>query len=581
MTFHLQLVGLDKPDGDGEQAAAFAARLGRVVEALRRPVVPRFDVLCVSGAFARPKGIFPVPEEQKIPHQGDMIFAVESLQKQLTEKPGELYHHLSSDVGILGRAASTAVIGDWAYRNVGATLPGVVRRCVASGAIEIGAEKATLPIHVVRMSRPSVNIAVRQAQLMSLISLVKERWDGAMLTPVVVGDFGFDAEQTSLWDMMLTDFDEVGNAYGAGGTEHIWLGRESSFRGATGTLGIEKIQRFHHFNDGGSQLTCHPAVDVEAYAKTFRPKRTFSASPRARSRGAPTLAGTAKGLYMAWSARQTSGQVTLARTENGVAWDGPHASPGHTNVGPALASFGDRMFLAWTEPDKTLWMSSTPDGAFDFDAKIKITGATTEDGPALVAFRDRLLLFWTDKQSDSVHVSESSDGKQWSAPRKLPFYSEHAPGAAVFRDRVYLAWTEKDDPNYVSMVASPDGTSWNAPKTTLGSRPRARSAKGPTLLSSGDRLFLAWIGPRQPNGYAWFSGMYMHLLDDYYRDYLQQFLHWTSTSNGVDWAMTRTLDERSEHPPALAHWDGRIQVAWTGVDADNCVNIKVSEQPII
>ena len=62
MAFHLQLVGLDKPDGDGEQPSAFAARLARVVEALGRPVVPRFDVLCVTGAFARPKGLFPVPD---------------------------------------------------------------------------------------------------------------------------------------------------------------------------------------------------------------------------------------------------------------------------------------------------------------------------------------------------------------------------------------------------------------------------------------------------------------------------------------------------------------------------------------
>ena len=58
-------------------------------------------------------------------------------------------------------------------------------------------------------------------------------------------------------------------------------------------------------------------------------------------------------------------------------------------------------------------------------------------------------------------------------------------------------------------------------------------------------------------------------------------MQWTSTPDGYTWSVERTLDERSEHAPAMAALGDRIFVAWTGVDGDNLVNVKVSEQGAI
>lgn len=581
MSIDLLFVSLDKPDADREEERSFIERLHRVADRLKKG--PRFDFLGVSGAFTKQTGFFPMREEQPIQCEaaGKRVFAVECLAKHLGTD-AELYHHLSSDVGILGRAGSAEVVGEWAYKNIGPLLPGVLRRCAVSGRLKLAGGGHVLPLYVARISPAQVNIAVRQAQVMGLIAMVKEAWKEGDLAPIVLGDFGFDRESGgSLWEMMRTDFDEVTSAFGAGGTEHVWVGKESSFREAAGVASVTGVKRLPHLNDGGAQLTSHPGIHVTAEVRAWRLKRVFSASPRARSRGAPGLAATEKALHMAWGARQTSGQVTLARTTNGVAWDGPRAIEGHTNLGPALASLEGALYCAWTEPDKRLCVAVSRDEGETFGHPNVVLDAKTADGPALLAYGGKLRLFFSDAASGQIAVSESVNGADWSVPKTLPMKSDHAPALAAFAGKLFLAWTEKDETSSVSIVASPDGESWDAPKTSFATHPRRHSAKGPALLASGGRLTLGWIGPREANGYAWFSGLYANLLDDYYRDYFRSFVQWTSTPDGYTWSVERTLDERSEHAPAMAALGDRIFVAWTGVDGDNLVNVKVSEQGAI
>ena len=575
-------VSLDKPDADREDEASFAERQHRVAERLKKG--PRFDFLGVSGAFTKQSGFFPLREERLMACQaagGKRVFSMECLARHLGSE-AELYHHLSSDVGIIGRTASAEVTGEWAYKNIGPLLPGVLRRCAVSGRLKLADGGHILPLYTAHISGPQANIAVRQTQVMGLIAMVKESWKEGDLVPIVLGDFGFDRESSgSLWDMMRTDFDEVTSAFGAGGTEHVWVGKESSFRNAAGVACVTSVTRLPHLNDGGAQLTSHSGIHVTAEVRAWRLKRVFSASPRARSRGAPALASAGGSLHMAWSARQTSGQVTLARTTNGVAWDGPRGIDGHTNVGPALVGLGDTLFCAWTEPDKRLCVATSTDGGETFGSPNPVLDAKSADGPALVARGGKVYLYFADAASGNLAVTESANGTEWSVPTALPMKSDHTPALAEFAGKLFLAWTEKDETSSVSIVASPDGRDWSAPKTSFATHPRRHSAKGPALLAHAGRLTLGWIGPREANGYAWFSGLYANLLDDYYRDYFSSFVQWTSSPDGYSWSVERTLDERSEHAVVLAALGDRVFVAWTGVDGDNLVNVKVSEQPAI
>jgi hypothetical protein len=581
MTVHVQLVSFDRPQAEKEDAAAFAARLDRVAGLLRKVSAPSFDLLGVTSAYAPVSGLFPLPEEKPIPAAGGSLFAVEALARQLENKQNELFHFYSSEQGILGRAGRVEVVGEWMYRNIGPYLPGALRRCAVGGRLRLLESDAILPFFVVHISPKSASAALRQAQVMGLIAMAKETWTAGDLTPIVVGDFGFDRESGTLWQMMCTDFDEVTIPMGQGGTEHVWVGRESAFRGAKGTLAVTKVTRLPQLNDGGASLTSHAGVAIEAEVRTWRSKRTFNASPRARSRGGPALVATPRSMHLAWSARPTSGQVQTSRTTDGIAWTEPAAVDGHTNVAPALCAIGDRLLVAWTEPDGRVAFATSKDDGASFGGKSVLEGATSADGPALLSDGGVVRLCYSDRKTGRLVMFRSEDGVTFGARAELPFSSQHAPALARFRGQVWLAWTEEDKTSSVSIATSPDGARWDASKTSFATHPRRHSAKGPSLLAHGDRLTLAWIGSREANGYAWFAGMYPHLLDDYYRDSFRSFVQWTSTADGQVWSLERALDERSEHTPAIADFGERIYVAWTGIDSANLVNVKIAGESII
>jgi len=581
MPLHIQFVSLDHPAAETEDATGFAKRLARVTDVLRKASGPRFDLLGVTSAFAPVSGMFPLPNEKPIPADGGAVLAVEGLAKGLSERPNELFHFLSSEQGILGRAGRVAIEGEWMYRNVGPYLPGVVRRCAVGGRLRLAESDAVLPFFVVRISPKTTNAALRQSQVMGLIAMAKETWTAGDLTPLVVGHFGFDRESRTLWEMMSTDFDEVTVAHGKGGTEHVWVGKENAFRGARGTLAVSRVTRMPQLNDGGASLTSHDGIAIEADVLTWKSKRSLNASPRARSRGGPALGATATAMHVAWSARQTSGQVAISRSEDGVAWSEPLGLDGHTNVAPALCAHGDKLVLAWTEPDGRIAVAASDSDGVTFGSPVFVAEASSEDGPALFSGGGSLRLFFADKKSGRLVAMRSADGTTFGARTELPFESKHTPALAPFGGKVWLAWTETDKTTSLSIATSPDGDAWDAPKTSFATHPRRHSERGPALLSHGGRLSLAWIGPREANGYAWFAGMYPHLLDDYYRDYFRTFVQWTSTADGHTWSLERALDERSEHSPALAGFGGRVYVAWTGVDAANLVNVKVSAESVI
>ncbi|MBK8259213.1 MAG: hypothetical protein IPK82_41970 [Polyangiaceae bacterium] len=578
MTIHIQLVSFDKPGADKEDAAAFAARLDRVTGVLKKASVPAFDILGVTSAYAPVKGLFPLPEEAKIPAAGGQMYAVDAVAKLLANKPNELFSFLSSEQGIIGRAGRVEAVGEWAYRNVGPYLPGALRRCAVGGRLRLQDEAGILPFFVMRVSSKTANAALRQAQVMGLIAMAKETWNEGDLTPIVVGDFGFERDGGTLWQMMCTDFDEVTVALGQGGTEHVWVGRESAFRGSKGTLAVTKAVRLPQLNDGGENLTSHAGIAVEAEVRTWRSKRTFNASPRARSRGAPAVAAAPESMHLAWGARQTSGQVTTCRTQDGIVWSEVVSLDGHTNVAPALCAANGKVVLAWTELDgKIAAAISTNDGE-SFGPKTLVSNASSDDGPALFFDGGELVLCFASKESGKLVMMRSSGDLAFSGRAELPFASKHTPALARYHGQVWLAWTETDQTSSVSIATSADGKVWDASKTSFATHPRRHSAKGPALLVDGERLTLGWIGSREANGYAWFAGMYPHLLDDYYRDYFKSYVQWTTTKDGRVWSVERALDERSEFAPALASFKEHVYVAWTGTDASNLVNVKISDQ---
>ena len=133
--------------------------------------------------------------------------------------------------------------------------------------------------------------------------------------------------------------------------------------------------------------------------------------------------------------------------------------------------------------------------------------------------------------------------------------SEHSPAAAMFHDQLYLAWTGEGDHN-LNVIASTDGQNFANRVTLDGSRPGApneTSEGSPALAVFNDRLYLAWTGEGDHN------------------------LNIISTNNGQDFGNKVTLDgsrpgvpnETSEESPALAVFNNRLYLAWTGQGGHN------------
>src|SRR5262249_13613824 len=153
------------------------------------------------------------------------------------------------------------------------------------------------------------------------------------------------------------------------------------------------------------------------------------ASPRARSRGGPALVATSRAMHLAWSARQTSGQVSVSRTTDGIAWSEPFGADGHTNVAPSMCALGAKIVLAWTEQDgRIAFATSTDDGA-SFGPKSVILDAASDDGPALIEHEGAARLFFADKKSGRIVMMKSADGASFDKRTELPFSSKHSPAA--------------------------------------------------------------------------------------------------------------------------------------------------------
>ena len=82
-----------------------------------------------------------------------------------------------------------------------------------------------------------------------------------------------------------------------------------------------------------------------------------------------------------------AGKATTEATAFATSGDTMH------QTGPALASHGGRVWVAWTGSDRRLNVMSSPDGAY-FDQKLVLDERSLAP-PALVVHNGRLLIAWT------------------------------------------------------------------------------------------------------------------------------------------------------------------------------------------
>jgi hypothetical protein len=173
-------------------------------------------------------------------------------------------------------------------------------------------------------------------------------------------------------------------------------------------------------------------------------------------------------------------------------------------------------------------------------------GDTSNAAPALVEFGGKTLLVWSSSFDGAVNVATVAKGHTgYQLQSKVTLVGDTSPNltpaATVFNGRLDLAWTAAD--RHLNVICSSDGVHFNN-KVTLTDT----SKVGPTLASFNGRLYLGWTG-------------------------LDGHLNVESSANGMTFSNKVTLGETSlltfgtqtqTLSPALASFDGKLYIAWTG-----------------
>lgn len=158
------------------------------------------------------------------------------------------YSFQEGEVGTVANGKLFDVIEEKAWRIGKRPLLCELRRQVVGTRLRINSTGHILPFFSTHISSDA---SKREDQIRHLIAAIKELWQPGDLTPIVVGDFNYWITQDK-W--MGAEFDEVGLLFGHDRTEHIWIGKESSFPGASGAMEIMDYQEFgistpeHHFD---------------------------------------------------------------------------------------------------------------------------------------------------------------------------------------------------------------------------------------------------------------------------------------------------------------------------------------------
>lgn len=210
--------------------------------------------------------------------------------------------------------------------------------------------------------------------------------------------------------------------------------------------------------------------------------------------------------------------------------------------GPALASDGVRLGLAWTggDPGQHVNFETSADGS-NFSGKV-VLDEMSVDGPALAFGNGTWFIGWTGTDPQRhVNVISSVNGAQWINKVILNETSPFGPALAFGNGLLFLSWT--DIHNSLNVMSSADGVHWSS-KVTLTDM----SASGPGLSFVNGRLYLLWQG-RDPN----------------------RSLNIMESANGTTFTNKVVLPNSSNFHPSLIDI-GQFCLAWTGRDAAQSLN---------
>jgi predicted Ser/Thr protein kinase len=162
----------------------------------------------------------------------------------------------------------------------------------------------------------------------------------------------------------------------------------------------------------------------------------------------PAVAATDDKVVVAWTdGNNYRLQAGRSRSGTDVEPLGPLGEEFESDQEPALATDGDRFFLAWRDQDEHVALASSTDGE-DFGEPVVLDTTTTKAAPALAYGNGTLLLAWVDG-NNQLHLwpAADADALQFVPEQELPPTMERSPAAPnlLFAEKNwYLTWAGTD-----------------------------------------------------------------------------------------------------------------------------------------
>jgi len=181
-----------------------------------------------------------------------------------------------------------------------------------------------------------------------------------------------------------------------------------------------------------------------------------------------------------------SNRIFVCSTSDGVTWTPATFFNRHSKCAPALAAWGDNLYLAYISNDATnriLVCSYSQQNGWGLDTD---TGHKSPQPPSLAQFgHDLYLAFVSNDGKNSVLISSVAPGGGWGSAVDTGQSCKFSPSLAVYGTNLYVGFTANNNSQTVFVCSSQNWSNDVSINQT--------SSAGPNLASFNDNLQVAFI----------------------------------------------------------------------------------------
>ncbi len=234
-------------------------------------------------------------------------------------------------------------------------------------------------------------------------------------------------------------------------------------------------------------------VDSSPDGKTWTGTRYFNQTSPYR----PALASYDGKLYLAYITNDVlsgtqilSDRIFLCTTSDGLCWAPTIFFNQYSKCTPALAVFGDSLFMAYVSNDSTNRILYTSFTAATGWAAAKDTGHFSPQSPALVEYGGNLqMVFISNDGKSAIRHCAMSPAGSWGSSSDTGQTTAVPPAVAVFNNDLYVAFVANDSAKIILISSA---SNWQTTTDTNQTASWAPSLA--TFNDGGNKLFVGFPG---------------------------------------------------------------------------------------